>query len=331
MDPATPQMRVPLQPHHMTARHTATEDLFVLAHFGIPRVDPRHWALIVGGLVDHPRRFTLAELKARPKMVVEAAHSCCGSPLEPAVPKRRVANVRWSGLDLAALLAELGVSAHARFLWSYGLDGGEFAGTRSEWFVKDLPLERLAADGVMLAYELNDEPLPPEHGFPLRLVVPGYYGTNSVKWLWRLRLAGMRAPGAFTTTFYNDRPTSTEVAEGVGRVRPVWAQAPEAVIVAPAPGTSLPAGTDTEVWGWAWGFDEIDAVELSDDEGASWRRAVLAPRKGWAWQRFALSWRPPRAGPCRLSARAWIAAGRGQPAKGARNAVHSVEVEVHPG
>jgi DMSO/TMAO reductase YedYZ molybdopterin-dependent catalytic subunit len=330
MNPATPQMRVPLLPHQMTERLTPTPDVFVLAHLGIPQVRPSAWALTVGGLVERPCRLTLAELQARPKAVVEAVHQCCGSPLEPAVPKRRVANVRWGGVDLVALLSELGVDPEARYLWSYGLDGGEFAGTRCDWFVKDLPLQRLSAGEVLLAYELNDAPLPAEHGFPLRLVVPGFYGTNSVKWLWRLRLAGARASGPFTTTFYNDRRSAAEVAAGLAPEQPVWAQAPEAVIVAPAPGAGLVAGTETEVWGWAWGFEEIVAVELSDDEGASWRRAKLAPRSGWAWQRFALAWRPPAAGACRLSVRAWTASGRGQPAEGARNAVHSVELEVRP-
>ena len=135
---------------------------------------------------------------------MEAVHQCCGSPLEPNVPTRRVTNVRWGGVDLAALLDELEIDPRARFLWSYGLDGGDFAGTSCDWFVKDLPLERLAAGDVLLAYELNGAPLPAEHGFPVRLVVPGYYGTNSVKWLWRLHLAEHRADGPFTTVFYND-------------------------------------------------------------------------------------------------------------------------------
>ena len=70
---------------------------------------------------------------------------------------------------------------------------GDFAGTSCDWFVKDLPVARLAAGDLLLAYELNGAPLPAEHGFPVRLVVPGYYGTNSVKWLWRLHLAEGRA------------------------------------------------------------------------------------------------------------------------------------------
>ena len=112
----------------MTDAVTAADDLFVLAHLGIPRIDPAQWSLTIDGLVARPR-FTSTTLKARPKTVVEAVHQCCGNPLEPTVPTRRVANVRWGGVDLAALLDERGIDPQARFLWSYGLDGGDFAGT----------------------------------------------------------------------------------------------------------------------------------------------------------------------------------------------------------
>ena len=112
---------------------TASEDVFVIAHLGIPRIDPAQWSLAVDGLVGVSRSFSLHELKARPKIIVEAVHNRCGSPLELTVPTRRVANVLWGGADLAALLAELGIDSRARFLWSYGLDGGDFAGTSCDW------------------------------------------------------------------------------------------------------------------------------------------------------------------------------------------------------
>ena len=227
MEPAVGVRRVPLRPHEMTGALTATEDLFVLAHLGIPRVDPAQWSLAIDGLVRRPQVFSLDDLKARPKTMVEAMHQCVGNPLEPNVPTRRVANVRWGGVDLAALLDELAIEPQARFLWSYGLDGGDFAGTSCDWYVKDLPLERLAAGGVLLAYELSGAPLPAEHGFPVRLVVPGYYGTNSVKWLWRMHLAERRAEGPFTTVFYNDSRSAVDIAAGLPSLRPVWAIAPE--------------------------------------------------------------------------------------------------------
>src|SRR5262249_40937224 len=162
--------------------------LFILAHLGIPRIDPAHWSLTIDGLIGRPQTLTFADLEARPKRIVEAVHQCCGNPLEPTVPTRRGAHGPWGGGGAGGAPGGLALPRAARFLWSYGLDGGDFAGTSCEWFIKDLPLERLTAGDVLLAYEVNGAPLPAEHGFPLRLVVPGYYGTNSVKWLWRLHL-----------------------------------------------------------------------------------------------------------------------------------------------
>jgi sulfane dehydrogenase subunit SoxC len=331
MEPASGVRRVKLRPHETTDAGTGTENLFVLAHLGVPRVDPGQWSLGIDGLVGRAHTLNLDELKARPKKTVETVHQCCGNPLEPNVPTRRVTNVRWGGVDLAALLSELEIDPHARFLWSYGLDGGDFAGTSCDWFVKDLPLERLAAGDVLLAYELNGAPLPAEHGFPVRLVVPGYYGTNSVKWLWRLHLAERRVEGLFTTVFYNDSVSAEDVAAGLPSRRPVWAIAPESIIVAPAPDAVVAAGEVTEIWGWAWSFRGIAAVEVSVDGGTSFTRATLEGRRGWRWQRFSLPWRPTDRGEVLLSARTLEAGGAVQPIEGTRNSIHTIPVVVVAG
>jgi len=328
MEPASGVRRIKLAPHQTTERVTPTDDLFVLAHLGIPRVDPAHWSLAIDGLVERPLALTLDALKARPKVVVEAVHECCGSPMEPKVPTRRVANLRWGGVDLATLLDEAATAPAARFLWSYGLDGGDFAGTHCDWYLKDLPLARLKAGDVLLAYELNGAPLPAEHGFPVRLVVPGYYGTNSVKWLWRLHLADKRAEGQFVSVLYNDALDPEDVAAGQPVRRPVWAIAPESIIVAPAPDAVLAHGEAVEIWGWAWSFRGVARVEVSTDGGASFVAAELEPRRGWQWQRFSLSWTPQRAGETTLIARALETGGAAQPFNGARNAMHQVRVDV---
>ena len=328
MDPLQGVRRIPLAPHQMTASITASEDLFVLAHLGVPRVDPAHWSLVVEGLVGRPVRLALDDLRRRPKTIVESMHQCCGNPLEPRVAARRIANVRWGGVDLAALLSELEVDFRARYLWSYGLDGGDFAGRRCDWYVKDLPLTRLAADGVLLAYELNGAPLSAEHGFPLRLVVPGYYGTNSVKWLWRLQLAEQRAEGPFTSDLYNDPVDASGLAAGLPSHQPVWAIAPESIIVAPGPDGAVTHGETSEIWGWAWSFRGIAGVEVSVDGGDNFRRATLSPRRNWSWQRFSLPWRPDRPGRAALCVRAFETGGAAQPQDGARNAIHTVQVVV---
>jgi len=328
MEPASGVRHIKLQPHELISPVTATEDLFVLAHLGIPRVDPAQWRLHVDGLVSRPLIYDLDRLKALPKKIVEAVHQCCGSPLEPTVATRRVVNVRWGGVDLATLLDEAGVDPRANFVWSSGLDGGTFAGEPCDWFTKDLPLKRLAAGDVLVAYEVNGAPLPIENGFPVRLVVPGFFGTNSVKWLWRLRLGEGRSTSLFTTKFYNDPVNPADVAAGLPAQRPVWAQAPEAIIVSPAPETSVSIDETVEIWGWTWSFRGIVAVEISVDGGASFARAGLEERRGWAWQRYAFTWRPQTPGKVTLCARAIEAGGATQPFDGARNAVHAVHLTV---
>jgi sulfane dehydrogenase subunit SoxC len=329
MDPVGGFRRVRLGPHQMKDAVTASDDVFVLAHLGIPRVELAQWSLCVDGLVGRACTLGLDDLKARPKRNVEAVHQCCGNPLEPTVPTRRVVNVRWDGIDLAALLDELDLDPRARFLWSYGLDGGEFAGVACDWYVKDMPLGRLTAGDVLVAYEMNGAPLSAEHGFPARLVVPGYYGTNSVKWLWRLHLAAHRADAPFTTALYNDRADEDDIAAGLPPQRPVWAIAPESIIVAPAPDATVRLGEPVDIWGWAWSFRGVARAEVSVDGGLNFKQAALDERRGWVWQRFTLPWRPTERGEVLLCVRAVEAGGSGQPREGARNAIHSVRIAVH--
>jgi DMSO/TMAO reductase YedYZ molybdopterin-dependent catalytic subunit len=124
------------------------------------------------------------------------------------------------------------------------------------------------------------------------LVVPGFYGTNSVKWLWRIKLAAERADGPFTSTYYNDRAAADDLAAGGPPERSVWAIAPESVIVTPAPDAAVALGELVEIWGWAWSFRGVVAVEVSVDDGASFAPATLEPRRQWSWQCFALRLSP---------------------------------------
>src|SRR5262249_20051289 len=155
--------------------------------------------------------------------------NCCGSPFKPFEPTRRVSNVTWGGARLADILAACSPSAAAKYVWSYGADYGEFGGVAADTFLKDLPITRVEAE-VLLAYEMNGCPLAPEHGFPVRLVVPGFYGTNSVKWVTRMTLAETRATGPFTTRWYAD-PILDGAGRETGATAPVWSIAPESVIV----------------------------------------------------------------------------------------------------
>ncbi|MBT5241638.1 MAG: molybdopterin-dependent oxidoreductase [Rhodospirillaceae bacterium] len=326
MDPASTLKRIPLAPHQNTSEITPTQDLFVLAHMGVPRVEPEDWCFEIGGLVDTPRVFHLDDLKSYPKHSVQSVHECAGNPMTPEIPTRRVGNIVWSGVKLASLLDAVGVKPDAGYLWSFGLDTGEFEGIPVDQYCKDLPLWRVAAGDVLVAYELNGAPLPPEHGYPARLFVPGFYGTNSVKWLQRMELADRRLDGLFTTTFYNDEMSSTAI-DSRSRSKPVWEIAPESIIVSPAPDTRLSATRHT-IEGWAWAATGIASVEISIDGGDSWRKARVNERSEWSWQRFTFDWCPEQVGPATLSVRAFSTTGECQPANGKRNAVHNVNIVI---
>lgn len=317
MDPPRTFRRIPLLPHQMLSKVTAQRDLFVLAHVGVPRVDVKTWALNITGLVRRQASFTFDQIRQMPKIEVESFHQCAGYPSNPKIATRRVGNVVWGGVDLKALLDSLGIVSEARFLWSYGLDHGEYDGIRSGPYLKDCPLDRLQHGGVLLAYEINGEPLDAEHGYPLRLVIPGFYGTNCVKWLSRLHLADRRADGPFTTLLYND-PVE-------GGTRPVWQIAPESVIVSPAPDAQLGAH-DVEIWGWAWADGGVATVEISTDGGQNWRAAELAPQSGRSWQKFRAIWDAGGEGAAVLTSRAADHHGTTQPASDWRNAVYAVKV-----
>jgi DMSO/TMAO reductase YedYZ molybdopterin-dependent catalytic subunit len=317
LDPEGFFRRIPLEPHQLQDRITATKDLIVLCHLGVPRIDPATWSLEIDGLVERPLRLGLADLRRFARHDVESVHQCAGSPLEPTVPTRRVVNVTWSGVRLTDVLDAAGVKPEARFVWSTGPDHGTYAGVACDAYTKDLPLPRVSHD-VLLADRVNGEALPPEHGFPLRLVVPGFYGTNSVKWLTRIALAAHRAPGPFTTRWYND-------ADGA----PVWALAPEAIITSPGPGAEIASHEAFAVEGWAWSDGGVRTVHVVVD-GAPPVAADLEPMRGRAWQRFRALCGPATPGEHVVKVIAEAHSGQVQPETGARNAIHRVAVRAHP-
>ena len=147
---------------------------------------------------------------------------------------------------------------------------------------------------------MNGDPLPAQHGFPVRLVVPGFYGTNSVKWLSRMTLNESRAPGPFTTRWYND-PVLDGFGMEIGATTPVWSTAPESLIVSPSPHDTVDSSTMHEIWGWAWADGGVRSVYVRADDAASWRRAELEAPRGREWQRLSMRWPPGRRGPVVLA------------------------------
>ena len=318
--------RMGLQPSEMQSRMSKTADMIVLCHLGVPMLDPGTWTLTIEGMVRKPRCFMLDELRRMPQTTITALHQCAGNPLEPQIPTQRICNVTWTGVSLASILGECEVDAAASFVWSFGADHGSFAGVDVETYVKDLPIARLAED-VLIAFEVNGEALPLEHGFPARLVVPGFYGTNSVKWLTKIVLADRRALGPFTTHWYND-PVDGKDGQSTGDKEPVWRIAPQSIIVVPGPEGSARAGAATDVWGWAWADGGVCHVEVSTDGGRRWRPANLEQAQGRGWQKFAYTWTPEMRGSHSVQSRARSRDGSVQPVSGKRNAIYSVSITV---
>ena len=302
---------------------TPVAKVHVLAHLGVARVDPQQWRLSIDGTVEQPFELDLDELLRLPARELSAVFECYGNPLEPDVAARSVANVVWRGVPLSKLLARAGVRAEARFVWLEGLDRGTFAGTYCERYVKDIPVARALRDDVLVVHAMNGEPLTPEHGAPARVVVPGYFGTNCVKWLFRVTLATARPEGLFTTRLYNRHVEGREHAE------PAQELDVNAVIVRPGDQDRIAPGRHL-VSGWAWSASEITRVEVSTDHGTSWHAShVVARGSTPTWQRFGFEWDAATPGLYEIRARATDSRGRVQPIRG-RNAIHAINVTVAP-
>jgi sulfane dehydrogenase subunit SoxC len=323
MDPSTPYRRtVPTE--KLVERITPSEDVYVIAHLGVAQVDPARWRLTIDGLVERSFALDHAALTALPAIEQTSVLECFGNPLEPDVPTRRAANVVWRGARLADLLQRAGIAHGARLVWAEGFDHGSFAGTASDRYVKDLPLARALEPDVLIAWQMNGLPLTAEHGFPARLLVPGYFGTNSVKWLTRLTVASARPDNLFTTQLYN-RPVTSN---GNTVMQPARELDVQSIIVSPAPGARLHRGWN-EIAGWAWSATDVRAVDVSINGGATWHPAELGPRprSGHSWQPFKHAFGLSTPGRYDLQARATDADGRTQSDLG-RNAIHRVRVTV---
>jgi DMSO/TMAO reductase YedYZ molybdopterin-dependent catalytic subunit len=312
--------------HELTPRITPSSDVFVLAHFGVARIRAEDWRLQIAGLVEQTADLSLQQLRDLPKVELEAFIKCAGFPHDHTIATRNVSNAVWGGVRLSELLRRVGVREGAAFVWAFAPDHGSYAHFSSDCYIKDIPLSRAQADDVLLAYELNGEPLTPEHGFPVRLLVPGYYGTNSVKWLCRIEVSDRRASHLFTSELYRD-PVILPSGEPSAERRPVWEVAPEALITSPAHHASLPKG-NISVTGWSWGCTEISCVEISVDGGETWQRVRAEARHQMGWQKFSFAWSQLEAGEVTICARAIDRNGATQPAKDARNSIHKISVKI---
>lgn len=322
------KIRHPPPPHELDSFITHDSHLFLTLHMGTTVVDETSYVLVVDGLVPRPFALTLPQLTALPQTSVTAFHECYGSPLKPPTEALwRIGNVTWTGVRLSRLLTMAGFvqSEGARFVWSDGLDRGAFAGMNADRYQKDLPIEKALRSEVLVAYEMNGKPLSSDRGGPVRLVVPGYFGTNSTKWLCRLSVQKERAKGPFTTTFYNEIDPYGSKGQ---KERPVWSLQVNSIITRPRP-EELLTTTTVIVEGWAWSDDGVSEVEITADEGQSLGMAKVWTRVQYEWQRF----RCPvhlLPGEHIVVARAKSKLGDRQPLIGWRNHAHSVKLIIAP-
>ncbi|KUJ13726.1 molybdopterin binding oxidoreductase [Mollisia scopiformis] len=323
LDPAGFYIRHPPPPHELTSFITPDSQLFHTIHMGGAIVDLDSYKIVVDGLVKNPLQFSLLELKQFPSKTITAFHECYGSPLNPPTTNVwRIGNVKWTGVPLKCILELAQPFPEAKFVWSDGLDYGSFGGVTTDRYQKDLPIEKAMSDEVLLAYEMNGSPLSRKRGGPVRLIAPGWFGTNMTKWICRISLQAERAGGPFTTKFYNEVHSSGNREE----IRPVWDVEPNSMIVNPADGAKLQTN-EVEVWGWAWSADGIVEVEVSLDEGTTFSNAEIEARKEFSWQRFQYSATFP-SGSHSLMARATSTSGAQQPVSGRRNHVHIAHFTV---
>ena len=295
---------------------------YLLVHYDVPLVDPATWRLEVGGTVAQPLLKTLDELREWPSVELTATMECAGNgralfeprPLSQPWLTEAVGTAIWRGVPLAALLDEARPGSDAVEVVFSALDRGLEGGVEQR-YARSLPLAEARESGAVLAYEMNGAPLPPQHGFPLRLVVPGWYGMTNVKWLTAVTLTTEPFAGYQQAMSYRYRQHEDEPGRPVTRMRP------RSLLVPPG----LPdfftrervvEGSPIALEGRAWsGGAPVARVEVSDDGGASWLEARLTRdlEGPWAWVRFELEWEPPRTGAFVLCSRATDETGATQP------------------
>ncbi|WWQ68628.1 sulfite oxidase [Streptomyces sp. Q6] len=292
---------------------------YVLVHYDIPDVRADDWKLSVTGRVRTDLTLSLAQLQEMPAVTRHVVMECAGNGRARLVPRpisqpwlvEAVGCAEWTGVPLRAVLEQAGVESTAVEAVFTGADHGIERGVEQD-YQRSLPLP--VADDVLLAYAMNGRPLPPQHGFPLRLVVPGWYGMSHVKWLCDITLTGTPFTGYQQSVAYRLRDRPEDPGEPVTRI------APRALIIPPGfpdfmTRTRFVRPGLTSLHGRAWsGHGPIARVEVSTDHGHTWRDAEVAPRPAdsHAWQAWRITW-DPTPGPHLLTARATDVHGHTQP------------------
>jgi DMSO/TMAO reductase YedYZ molybdopterin-dependent catalytic subunit len=268
------------------------------------------WRLQVDGLVIKPLTLTLAQLRARPHQQVTFTLECSGNHGFPFVTGN-IGTAMWTGTPLAPLLREAGWQPEVTEVVFWGADSGPGTvgeQTVTEQFARSMTLAE-ALDPNLLCYEMNGVPLHPAHGFPLRLIAPGWYGVANVKWLVGIELLNQRYEGRFMG---RDYVTQRKVVQSGREVTRFTSVGRSRLKSAPA---RVVRGEQYRIEGVAWGVP-IGQVEVRVNDGA-WQRAYLVGEdagSGFAWRRWSLDWGKPAPGEYTIISRASDTRGRVQPA-----------------
>ncbi len=293
---------------------------YLLTHFDIPAVDPNAWRLGVGGRVENGMTLTLEELRARPAVTAAVTFECAGngrahlSPRPASQPwiSEAVGTAEWTGTPLRGLLEEAGLRDDVVEVTFAGLDRG-IEGDVEHIFERSLTVDEAMRNDVLLAYEINGVPLPPQHGFPLRLVVPGWYGMTNVKWLERITAISEPFDGIQQSKNYRFKMDSDDKGTPLSRMRPRALMVPPGTPDFPERRRFVPVGRH-ELVGKAWsGSAPIARVEVSTDGGTSWSDARLVAGAPGAWSSWTFEWAPSEPGDVELLCRATDAEGNSQP------------------
>jgi DMSO/TMAO reductase YedYZ molybdopterin-dependent catalytic subunit len=319
---------------------TPNEDFYIRNHFVAPELDGATWRLEVGGLVERSLRLSLEDLQSLPARAMTVTLECAGNGrafLDPPVAGEQwalgaVGTAVWTGVLLSEVLARAGIRPGAREVLFKGADGSsaEQPGAASR-FDRSLTLDEASETEVLLAYAMNAEPLPVQHGYPVRAIVPGWYGVASVKWLHEIALIDNSFVGHFQTNRY----VYEWERDGAIQKEPLRHQRVRALITHPSAGQVVDCG-EVSVRGFAWsGVAPVARVDISVNGGA-WQQATLSGAGSrHHWRPWRLGARVDRSGPSTVCARAFDEAGRAQPEQPewnrlgyGNNAIHEVEFQA---
>jgi DMSO/TMAO reductase YedYZ molybdopterin-dependent catalytic subunit len=271
---------------------------YLVIHFDIPDVDADTWRLNVGGLVSNPLSLSLDDIKARPAHTMAVTMECAGngrSLLNPRVISQPwftegIGTAEWTGTPLKGILEEAGLSDEAVNIVFSGADQG-IQGDEVQVYQRSLNSEEAKREEMMLVYEMNGQALQPQHGYPLRLLLPGWYGMASVKWLDTVEAIGEVFQGFQMTTSYRYTQVKGERGEPVTLIRVRALMAPPGIPDTATRGRLVTAGTHL-LTGRAWaGRLGISRVEVSVDGGSGWSDATLGEQaSSFAWRPWSFEW-----------------------------------------